>query len=191
MSLRNPREVIAQLWRSSEQRSELQNIFVILDTSRNPKIYPMLKTSYADYTCLYKGDIPKVLAEVAPYLVRLEEQSRFTEWIISEGWGDNWGILCDAPASAEHLRRHFRQFLMAQIEGGPECYFRFYDPRVFRVYLPSCNSIELEDLFGPVTRFFVEGEDRNTLVEYSLAGRKLSQKTIALNAAPNLRMADE
>ena len=144
MNFSNPGEVVSQLWRAGDQSNEQPHIFVILDASRNPKIYPTLKSSFAEYTCLYKGAIPKALAEVAPSLVRLSKDRRF--------------------------------------EGGAECYFRFYDPRVFRVYLPSCNSTELEDMFGPVTRFFIEGEDRNTLLEYSLAGRKLSQKTIQLNA---------
>jgi hypothetical protein len=28
--------------------------------------------------------------------------------------------------------------------------FRYYDPRVLRVYLPSCRPSELETVFGPV-----------------------------------------
>ena len=56
--------------------------------------------------------------------------------------------------------RHFRQFLRVRDEAGREFFFRFYDPRVLRVYLPTCNSEELRTFFGPVELFSMEGERR-------------------------------
>ena len=56
---------------------------------------------------------------------------------------------------------------MAYNEEGTPFYFRYYDPRVLRRYLPSCNESELKILFGPVIRYCVEGEESNAIIEYS------------------------
>ena len=57
-------------------------------------------------------------------------------------------------------------------------YFRYYDPRVFRVYLPTCNREELETIFGPAVKFFAESEDADSLIEYSLMEGKLNQRIL-------------
>ncbi len=45
-----------------------------------------------DYFCLYQGDLPHDVEEAAPYLVHLEKESPFTQWVIEKGWGNHWGI---------------------------------------------------------------------------------------------------
>ena len=52
---------------------------------------------------------------------------------------------------------------MVGAPGGERVYFRFYDPRVLRVYLPTCSSSELKGVFGPVGRFVVEGPEGQAL----------------------------
>ena len=48
---------------------------------------------------------------------------------------------------------------MVRLPDGRVVNFRFYDPRVFRVYLPTCNEAEAEFVFGPFESFFLEDED--------------------------------
>jgi hypothetical protein len=59
--------------------------------------------------------------------------------------------------------------------------FRYYDPRVLRVYLPTCNAEELATVFGPIETFWTEGSDPATLLEFHRDGGKLTQKIIQLS----------
>ena len=56
----------------------------------------------------------------------------------------------ELDATLEELRRHFRKFLKVEDPKGKSLIFRYYDPRVLRVYLPTCNAMELQTVFGPV-----------------------------------------
>jgi hypothetical protein len=76
-----------------------------------------------------------------------------------------------APAAMEALRNHFRRFLMVRLPAERLVYFRFYDPRVLRVYLPTCTPEELELIFGPVDYFVMEsGETRGELIVFPRGG---------------------
>ena len=46
--------------------------------------------------------------------------------------------------------------------------FRYYDPRVLRVYLPTCTPDELEMLFGPIERFWMESNAAGTVLDFRL-----------------------
>ena len=119
---------------------------------------------------------------MAPYLVRLEPDAPFTDWVLARGWGHHWGIFVHARVGLKTLRSHLRRFLKVKDADGKQLIFRYYDPRVLRVYLPTCNADELEVLFGPVHRYHVEVEDAQALLEYGRANGKLTQRSIALKA---------
>ena len=56
------------------------------------------------------------------------------------------------------VRRHFRKYLMVEAEGDDSrLYFRFYDPRVLRVFLPTCPPESKQAFFGDVERFLFSG----------------------------------
>jgi hypothetical protein len=98
------------------------------------------------------------LVEVAPYLVRLENDAPFTRELLRMGWGESFFVLALSAGTLEELRRHFRRFLKVKDEAGATLIFRWYDPRVLRVYLPTCSASELHVLFGPVGMYMTEGE---------------------------------
>lgn len=173
-------EVMNNLWRSREGEDPIQ-VYAILDTARNEKIYSALLDWKGEFCCLYRGQMAETLAHVAPYLVKLDQDSAFTKQVISSGWGDSWGIFVQSTAGLRELRKHFRQFLIVYNEKAESLYFRYYDPRVLRVFLPTCDAQQLFLLFGPVGRFCVEDEDNNVLNEYSLANRKLVHDTVQLD----------
>jgi len=71
---------------------------------------------------------------------------------------------------------------MVHDEAGKPLYFRFYDPRVLRTYLPTCNASELAQIFGPVECYVQEGEDPGVLLRFRQAGGKLVAGKEALKA---------
>ena len=162
----DPDSIIRQLWKAARRDSSSQ-IYTILDAARNESIYSSVMDFQGEYCCLFGEGIPEVLAKASPYLIRLQSGHPFTTWLISEGWGDSWGIFLESSASLERLRRHFREFLKVKDEEGEELFFRYYDPRVLRTYLPTCNETEAGIFFGPVHSFLLEDEDSNILLTYS------------------------
>jgi hypothetical protein len=78
----------------------------------------------------------------------------------------------------QQVRAHLRQFLLVQDERGNQQYFRFYDPRVLRVYLPTCDAAETQQFFGPIDRFIVE--DGPELALWFLPGDRPQLSVIAL-----------
>ena len=144
------------------------NAFAVLDGASVPALLDGLHRHEPEHVCLFPGDLEPDMAEVAPYLVQLAPEHDFTRWVIEEGWGNHWGIFAVAPADLRHLRRHLRQFLTVEGPAGKPLYFRFYDPRVLRTYLPTCNADETRLLFGPVSLYVMEGEDPNVLVRFAL-----------------------
>jgi hypothetical protein len=78
------------------------------------------------------------------------------------------------------MRGHFRSFLTVYDESGNPLNFRYYDPRVWRLYLPTCNSGELKTVFGPVVAYYLEDEDANTLLRFELNSESLRRRKFVL-----------
>lgn len=149
--------------------------YAILDGGSVPDLLDKLYGAQRpEFECLYTGEVALDLAEVAPYLVRLEPKSEFTEWVIGEGWGKHWGVFVVAAAEFLDVRHHLRHFLIVYDKDGKSFYFRFYDPRVLRTYLPSCNPGELAEFFGPLKTWVMEDEDPVSLLRFDLADGKLA-----------------
>jgi len=75
---------------------------------------------------------------------------------------------------------HLRRFLTVRTEKGKKLLFRFYDPRVLRLYLPTCTSTELNTFFGPVERFVCEGGDSQTALVHSRVGDAFQAEEVPL-----------
>jgi Domain of unknown function (DUF4123) len=162
-------------------RSTAGSLFAVLDATRDPlSILGLLRASGEEYQSLYEGTQAQVLEAFAPYLVRLTENSKLLENVIASGWGKNWGIFAVSGADFQAVRKHFRTFLMVKGPDGQRLYFRYYDPRVLRVYLPTCNTEETKFIFGPLAAYFCEGETPNTLLAFRPGPEAPREESITL-----------
>ena len=142
-------------------------LFAVLDATRDPlRILGLLRSAGEEYQSLYEGMQGKMLEAYAPYLVRLPGDSRLLEALIAHGWGKHWSIFVVSAADFKTLRKHFRTFLMVNSPEGERLYFRYYDPRVLRVYLPTCNAEETNFVFGPIAAYLCEAEARDSLLVF-------------------------
>lgn len=175
--------VLDALWRALPDRSEAQ-LYTILDGARDRRIFAALSRPGLISRCLYRGELSSELAEAAPYLLRLERDENFANWLIETGWGKSWGVFVVSPAAIDDLRRHFRRFLMVHDEHAKPLYFRYYDPRVLRIFLPTCAAEELAVIFGPVESYFAENEAGDGLLKYVFSGGKLGASAQPLTTPP-------
>jgi len=158
-------------------------VFAILDGASAPNLVKHLYEHEPEYCCLYRGELQPDMATVAPYLVRLEAEDKFTDLVLTEGWGVHWGIFFVTPANLRTLRDHFRSFHTVELPDQRTVLFRYYDPRVLRNFLPVCNAAELATFFGPVQKFVVEGETPESGIKFSLAGPALKPEPFQIKKA--------
>lgn len=177
MSGPDPRMVLDALWSLAGRGGEI-DLYAVLDGARNAHIYPAIQKSSFQFECLYRGELDPDLAQAAPYLLRLERDMPFTHWLVAEGWGNSWGIFLLATASLREMRQHLRKFLMVYGPDGKPLYFRYYDPRVLRVYLPTCNAEELGTFCGPVRHYMLEDDDSKTLLRFTPASGSLQREKL-------------
>ena len=153
-------------------------IFALIDAARDG-LGPS-EAEQAGLTCwsLFDGDLGDLLKDAAPHLVEFPARSPFRDWWFSR-WGDSVGVLVESPVSVAELRRHFRTLTMVRDAERRQYYFRFYDPRVLRTFLPACTPEELARFFGPITCFYCEGDSGRELLAFSVdRDGRLSTRTI-------------
>lgn len=134
-------------------------LWEVVDCAHDERISFWVRTGDAPWACLYAGQIPDELAEVAPHLVRLRTPHAGSLRLLEHGWSRSWGIFLACNATVADLRRHLRRFLRVSTEDGRRLLFRFHDPRVLRLYLPTCTARELENFFGPIEKIYLELPD--------------------------------
>jgi hypothetical protein len=147
-------------------RCDFQPLFAVLDAARDPKILALLMQYQEEYVSLYEGAAGAKLVEFAPYLVRLEQDSRLLEVLVKEGWGNSWGVYLTSSGDIMQVRHHLRHFLEVDLPNGEQVYFRFYDPRVLRVFFPTCTSEDVKEFFGPIKNYLAEDEEPDTLLRF-------------------------
>ena len=161
-------------------RGEFQPLYALLDAACEPSVLKVLFESKEQYQSLFEGQQGAQLAHFAPYLVRLPAESPFIASLVEQGWGKNWGIFVTCQETLEDLRRHFRHFLMVKLPDRKQAYFRFYDPRVLRLYLPTCTAEEIRLIFGPIKYYLMEDEMPDTLLRFSNKGVGVGRKIVPL-----------
>lgn len=153
-----------------------QQIWAILDGARDDRVYSTFDMFSADKCCLYAGELEPEIKTVAPYLVQIDREDRWTRYLIDKGWGESWGVFLRASASLSELRRHLRRFLIVLDDRGRRRIFRYYDPRVLRGYLPTCLTGELRFVFGPIDEYLIESEDASRVLRFSFDGVNLLER---------------
>lgn len=152
--------------------------FAILDGAAQPDLPATLAHYHPECHCLLRGVLEPDLAAAAPYLVALESEVPFTDWVLSL-WGQSRAIFGVSHRDLHALNRHFRRYFMIEYEDR-EVYFRYYDPTVLRNYLPTCTGMELIAFFGDVECFIVEDGDPGEALLFRLAGGVLWQRAMVL-----------
>ncbi len=141
-------------------------IYVLVDGARDDRIYGAVLATYDNKACLYSGALPPELEMTAPHLVEVDPDSRFAARVLAEGWGESWGLFVECDAGLTNLRKHLRQFLVVLDESNTRLIFRYFDPRILRVFLPTCTPKQLAEFFGPVRRWVMEDEDPEKALEF-------------------------
>ncbi|PPD18744.1 MAG: hypothetical protein CTY18_10720 [Methylomonas sp.] len=167
------------------QMTAEQPLFAIVDAAQASKaIFNLLNHASQRHTkkaALFEGERAQELASVAPYLVQLSlaEQALLSQ-LVEQGWQQNWAIYFSYPNRFDNALNKLR--LNLPVKSKDEIgLFRFYDPRVFRLYVPSFDAQQLREFFGAISQFWLPpetGEPSHGLLGYRLVDQQLEIQQI-------------
>jgi hypothetical protein len=154
--------------------------FMIVDGASVPDLIDRLYDDEAAFSCLLSGELDPDMQEVAPYLVELRDGDPFSDWVLANGFGEHWGIGLRSSLSLVQLLRRFRQLLFVRDPQGEPLYFRFYDPRVLRAFLPTCQGEEIWPWLDNIDCYLIEGETPGLLLRVDADGERIRVQEIRL-----------
>jgi hypothetical protein len=145
------------------------DVYAVLDGAVVRQLPDYLDDNEADFACLFRGETDPLVLTRAPYLVRIEPGDPMFAWILREGWGRNWGMFATVPRDTpfDAVLDHFREFLQVRLPDGRIVFFRFYDPRVQRLFLKSCDAAQTAQLFAVPMSWSCESEDGSALLVHT------------------------
>ena len=167
MILPNEPKLLAEKLRLAIQLQPGERLFGIVDGAQDLELAYEAKCLYGqEIRTLFAGDMAASAADVAPYLVPIDPDSGYLEnW--TQRWGKNAGILLTSSAEPAKLHAHLREIFVVRDEQGQQFFFRYYDPRVMRVFVPTCKRGELPLFFGPVSSYLVENQESTGLLTFA------------------------
>jgi hypothetical protein len=160
--------------------SSSASLYAVVDACQASALIELASRQYGQpKRMLFRGKAA-ALEEVesfAPFFIPIDVESDLLEYLITY-FGTNFGVLFTSNAEPVKVFRHLRKIFVVEDDKGQEHFFRFYDPRVLRVYLPACTRDELRKFFGPIDAFCIEGQAPNKLVKFWVEATGLQILTV-------------
>ena len=143
-----------------------KNVYSVIDGAVLPALLGKLEEHEGESTCLFRGELPFDLAEAAPYLVKLNKDDAFTQWLLKESLESTCCIFAYSDKEFIKLRKHFRSFMKIEDPDGKRLLFRFYDPCVLRAFLPICTPENNNMMFAKVDTYLMLSEKYDELLSF-------------------------
>lgn len=162
-------------------------VYGVVMGERVPGLPAMLaQARVGEYDCLLPGALSPAQREAAPYMVRLQAESPFTDWLLFEaaaGLGD-WGVLVTSEAPRLQVRTQLRELMQVRLPDGSEIDLAWMDPEILLALLPMLDAAQWQRFMGPVQAIVVAGAAHWTHVE-----RLPGAAPMVLRRTPVLRAA--
>ena len=118
---------------------------------------------------LFEGKQAKQLEHVAPHLFACDFEGTVPWMVLRQLGTGEAGVVLQSSLSFHKVRHELRKRLnVVRQKSNRKAYFRFYDPRVLRVFLPVCTREELAEFFGPFTKFHIQSTKMLHVTSYHL-----------------------
>jgi hypothetical protein len=155
--------------------ARVSELYAVVDCARDNHIYDLVHQALFP-ACLFMTDIVSPMGRNAPYLVPVEHAETLIESWRKAGRGESWGIFLRSSEERARLRQRLRTFNQAKLPDGRVVLFRWWDPRVFRVYMPTCDADDLKQWFASVEEYICETEDGSGFTIYRHRDGTLAQE---------------
>lgn len=139
--------------------------YAVLDGARVPGLPEVIETSDLDHACLFQGAAAEEMRDVAPWIVRLEENHSLTRGLFTKGdaswnmWDAEPGIFLRTERSLNDMRRHLRKFTRVQDEDGRWLYWRFWEPKWIIGMIGDLHIDQREEFLTGIARLIAVTSD--------------------------------
>ena len=127
-------------------------LYALVDAAGNDQVLQRLAATEACHQSLFQGSDKERLFSVGAFLVACDQDFALLQWLTTEAWGSGSVVFLTSSVHWDQLFQHLQRSLTAVTHDDREVYFRYYDPRVLRDYLPLCPPAAAQRFLGPVTR---------------------------------------
>ncbi|MEZ4445329.1 MAG: DUF4123 domain-containing protein [Polyangiaceae bacterium] len=149
----------------------MPRLYAVVDAARDPEVLAWVERSGLAYQCLFQGEKAKSLREEAPWLLSFGRDKAALEDLVDKFHDRAMVAYVVSSEPFFAVRRHLRRIQRVQTEDGRVLYFRYYDPRVARVFLPTLDDKQLRWMFGKVVeRWLFEAPERGGLMDFRVVG---------------------
>lgn len=145
----------SMLWASPAARAH-----AVISGAVVPGLRVMLdQADVRGWDCLWRGALPPEKAAEAPYLVELNPEGAFTDWLLKEASTtyEGWGLIGLGPTNLMTMREHSRRLLDVSLPDGQRRRWAWHDPALWAPLLPKLDPQQLDAAFGPLTDWVVVG----------------------------------
>ncbi|MBL0104971.1 MAG: DUF4123 domain-containing protein [Bacteroidetes bacterium] len=153
--------------------------YIVLDAARMDELLDVAIVLNKENLSLFSGKGEEYLKPVSPYLFSISQTSEFANWAGKIGWSHSWGIYLQTNTPFAEIYKHLRKLILVRTEEGEEMYFRFYDPRVLRAFLPTCYKDQLREFFGPIEKIICEDVNPDFALMFYIKNGELATEKIA------------
>lgn len=128
---------------------------------------------------LFLPELRRELRAVAPHVFAIDADGGYLDrWRARIGLSA--GVLVATRQDVDALAKHLRTIFIVQDETGQDFFFRYYDPRVLRSFLPTCTRDQLGEFFGPIDEFVAEAAEPGVVHCFGLERGSLRQRRFQL-----------
>ena len=145
------------------QVAEQGRLFAIIDPCDEPRAVEKLEElGHERALCLYRKRLRAEDRDALPHIAQIDDAT--LDWLHNTLWQEPWGVFLFADRPLRALRIPLRKLLKALDPAGNPTYFRYYDPRVLKTFLPECSESQLLELFDEIFAFGTSEKDSTVAV---------------------------
>lgn len=135
----------AALWAQAGSR-----VHAVLDGRVLPGLPQRLQASGHDWDCLQRGALSAPQAAQAAYIVELRAGSALLRWLLDEATPAfaGWGVLMRSMRPLLAMRELARDLAQVRLPDGRSRPWRWWDPELLDVLLPSCSAEQRDQVFA-------------------------------------------
>lgn len=149
--------------------------YAVLDAARDYSAVAMARIVSPHYQSLFEGDRGERLDDVAAHLFQADDRGNVARITLCGAAPGEFGVFLESRADFVTIRKHLRRRLSVIRErDGKRVFFRFYDPRVMRSFLPACAVDEAAAFLGPIDIVRVQDEEPGFVLTFERRGPGLA-----------------
>ena len=144
----SPGQMVQALWTRPGAR-----VHAVIDAAVVPDIAARLKAApdLPGWDCLQRGALKPEVAARAAYIAELAPAAAFTQWLLHDAVSafPGWGLLLVSAQPLLAMREHCRRLAEVRTPEGRRRPWRWHDPALLEVLLPTFGAEQSARLFAP------------------------------------------